>query len=383
MKRALPLLVVTGLAIAGVLAVSAQPAPDKPAIEAVHFSHANHAMYEKADGKPIDTKDPKQCGQCHAIDSKGKLLAPAAQGHYPCLQSKCHGDMPSDKGPPSFFAVSEKYSKAPKDSAMQKEFERAAAMCLGCHEQVPWAWKKPTTKTLALWEEPSEFHIEMAKTSPKSMDHFDHTQMKLNGQQVGCRNCHAVDKDQKLVKGAPGHSQCVQCHTGAGANQPFGMGQCGNCHKEGSREQWIRGIVEASLAKKNKTLSEKDVIARPNSDVYSCGSQNEAQYAKKGKKAKHCFKHETKEHRTDAKGEEVQCKKCHWMVADKRAWTKAAFSNLADLHINKIIGDPTTSDVNRQHAACGGCHPHNKQIELATAECNFCHAVRTTQEPYW
>lgn len=370
---------VAALAVVGVV-VADTPTPT---VEPAHFSHASHASFKTARGATLDTLDPKSCNNCHSLDAKGGVKAPAAQGHAPCLQSKCHGDDPLTSEAPSFFAISEKNSKN-KDPKMVAAFTRASAFCLGCHEQVPWPWQRPTARLLDGWVNQREHHIEMARTATSTMDHYAHTQQKKkSGEQVGCRDCHAVGADFKLVKGAPGHAQCVNCHNTTDG-MAFAMTDCGKCHKSGSRSEWLVEIAENAYTAKGIKKSVKDAPARMKADVFSCGSQGEAQLAKKGKKAHRCFKHETPEHREKKGGTEVQCQQCHWMVSDKRGWVRgASFSNLAELHTNKIIGDPTTSDLNKQHAACGGCHPHKAQIELATAQCEFCHAVRTSQEPYW
>ena len=358
--------------------VPAQPTPPE-AIEPSHFSHADHMSYKTAKGEVVDTRDPKNCGTCHSIDAKGAIKAPAAQGHAPCLQSKCHGDDPLSTDAPSFFAISQKNSTS-TDPNMQKAFKVASAFCLGCHQQVPWPWKKPTARILDGWVNQREHHIEMAKSPSSTMDHYAHTQLKRKGQPVGCRDCHAVDAEFKFIKGAPGHTQCQQCHN-ATDNVAFTMAECGKCHKAGSRDEWLTELYQNNVDDK-KPL---DVKARAKTDIFTCNSQGQQQLAKKGKKAQHCFKHETKEHRTDNKGADVQCRTCHWIVTDTKAWKIAgkSYSNLADLHVNKIIGDPTKSEMDKQHAACASCHPHKAQVELATAQCQYCHAIRTSKEPYW
>lgn len=381
-RVAAPLIAVAVVIVFGV--VDAQK-PEAPlAIEPSHFSHGDHMNYKTKAGKIVDTQDPKQCGACHTIDAKGGIKAPAAQGHAPCLQSKCHGDDPlsEDPGAPSFFAISEKNSKSP-DPKMQAAFKKASAFCLACHEQVPWAWKKPTTRMVDAWVNQREHHIRMAKSATSTMDHWAHTQMKKKDGKtvVGCRDCHAVDTEYKPVKGAPGHTQCVQCHN-AVDKMAFTMAECGKCHISGSRDEWLKEIAEKAYAAKGIQKDVKDVPARMKADVFTCNSQGAKQMEKKGRKV-NCFKHETKQHRTDKAGEDVQCKKCHWIVFDKKSWGTLSFSNLADLHTNKIIGDPTSSDVNKQHAACGASGCHAPDVELATGKCQKCHAIRTSKEPYW
>jgi hypothetical protein len=357
---------------------TAQPAaPQRPLPEPSHFSHQDHLQWG------IDEAAMKQCKTCHSIDAKGMVLAPAAQGHAPCLKSGCHGDDPLKAEAPSFFAISEKNAKS-TDPAVQKAFDRAAAFCLGCHEQVPWAWKKPTTRVLQGWVSQREHHIEMAKTATSRMDHWAHTQAKMkNGEQVGCRHCHQVDKDHKLMVGAPGHPQCMQCHN-ADDKITFAMTECGKCHKSGSQKEWLEEEVRA----RKRDGKAKDFLSRPKSDVRACDSRG-ADETKKRPTPKNfkCFKHETKEHRTDTAGEDVQCKKCHWIVtSDPKLWRPdkgLAWSSLADLHLNKVIGDPFTKDRDQQHKACGGSGCHGKIETGGKTPCQLCHAERTQQEPYW
>jgi hypothetical protein len=85
----------------------------------------------------------------------------------------------------------------------------------------------------------------------------------------------------------------------------------------------------------------------------------------------------------------VQCKQCHWIIIDKSKWGKDpktgkpfSFSTTGQLHLNKIIGDSRTGK-SEQHKACAGCHPHKAQVELESANCQFCHAERTTDKEYW
>jgi hypothetical protein len=341
------------------------PAPAST-IKPAHFKHSDHAGYG------VDTTDAAKCKSCHTIDAKGNVLAPAAQGHAPCLQAGCHAD--------TFLMISEKnQAKAQKDKAFAEQFTKASAFCLACHEQVPWAWKKPTTRVLQGWLNQREHHIEMAKSSLSNMDHWAHTQAKKkDGTQVGCRDCHAVGADFKLLKGSPGHTQCAECHSPT-SGVAFGMSECGRCHKEGSRDEFLRKV----LAERGKELKDKDVASRPDADVRACDSAGEDAYKKKGRKVP-CFRHETKEHREDAKGGGVQCKQCHWIVVDKARWgDKRSYSSLADLHLNKIIGDKPNDSRSMQHEACAGCHPHTSQVKLRGGNCQYCHVERTVPEPYW
>jgi hypothetical protein len=347
----------------------AAQAPDPKVPGATHFTHKDHQGYG------VDTQDPKKCGACHSIDAKGTILAPAALGHAPCLTSGCHAD--------TFLKVSKKNSES-KDPKIAAEYQKAAGMCLGCHEQVPWPWKKPTMRVLSGWLNQREHHVEMARSAKSSMDHFAHatTAKKKGGEVVGCRDCHAVGADFKLIKGAPGHTQCAQCHN-ATDSIAFTMGECGRCHQEGSRTEFLRKVFADRDIKMDPKF---DVETRPGSDVRACDSGGEDAYKKKKGKAP-CFKHETEGHRTQ-KGQDVQCKACHFIVIDKNGWTKGrTFNSVADLHVNKIIGNAFNDTNDMQHAACSGaksCHKHEAQVDINSsgAACTYCHAARTKSEPF-
>ena len=71
-----------------------------PAVAPKHFSHTDH----KARGIDVD-----RCEACHSIDAKGQVLAPAAQGHAPCLDAKCHAT--------DFLAVGQKALDRPHELA--------------------------------------------------------------------------------------------------------------------------------------------------------------------------------------------------------------------------------------------------------------------------
>ena len=342
-------------------------AAPEPSIAAVHFSHKDHAGYG------IDTTDAKKCQVCHSIDAKGNVQAPAALGHAPCLQSGCHAE--------SFLKISKTNAES-KDAKRVAEYQKASAFCLGCHDQVPWAWKKPTTRVTQGWLNQREHHVEMAKSSSSTMDHFSHatTAKFKNGTTIGCRDCHSVDKDNKLVKGTPGHAQCLQCHNPTDAIA-FTMVECGRCHKDGSRKEFLTQVFAERGIKMNPKF---DVETRPGSDVRSCDSAGEDLYKKK-KGAAPCFKHETDGHRT-TKGSDVQCSECHKIVITPSAWSKGrSFNSIADLHVNKIIGNAFNDSNDMQHAACSGaksCHKHEAAVQLQTANCTLCHAARTTAEPF-
>jgi hypothetical protein len=265
---------------------------------------------------------------------------------------------------------------------MQSAYNRAVSLCAACHTETPWAWKKPTMRVMETWLEQREHHIEMKKSDKSTYDHWQHTTLKLpDGKPVTCRGCHVVNKDHTLAKNAPGHNECMQCHN-ATAKMAFEMNECGRCHKAGSRDEWI--VEELTAA--GKKPEGKDFRSRPKNDVRACGSAGAKAAGTKANKGWKCFKHETKEHRETKAGEAVQCKQCHWIVENKNQWPKDKYySNLAELHVYDIIGDPN-ADRDEQHKMCGGCHPHSTQVNMASAgkNCTFCHAYTTTDNGgYW
>ena len=157
MKRVAVLLVcVLGVGIYGAFADTPK---DPKAPEGIHFMHGNHKDPLAKIGINVD--DPAQCKNCHTLDAKGVPLAPASQGHAPCMRSNCHAA--------DFMVISE----AGKKNKPQ-EFARASAFCTGCHPTVPWPWKKPQVLTIQAWRNQREHHIEMAKYGdpPRGMDHF-------------------------------------------------------------------------------------------------------------------------------------------------------------------------------------------------------------------
>jgi hypothetical protein len=204
-------------------------------------------------------------------------------------------------------------------------------------------------------------------------DHYAHTQMKKNGKQIGCRDCHVVDDEgakpsYALVKGAPGHAQCLQCHNNEGPG--FALSECGSCHKDGSRREFIRTVMG------DKFDPAKDVETRPGSRVRECEGEGAALYNAKQKRKVPCFKHETKEHRTKKDGSDVQCATCHYLVTDKKQWVGGrARNSIADLHRNSIIHSNPSDDMEKHHAACSGRGCHAGQTELGPAKaCTKCHA---------
>lgn len=296
-------------------------------IVAKHFSHADH----KARGIAVD-----KCERCHAVDAAGQVLAPAAQGHAPCLDAKCHAT--------DFLAVGEKAKRA-----NPAQFAKSSAICLGCHASVPWPWKKAPTRILKAYEGSREHHVEM--------NHFEHT---VRAKAAGCRGCHTVDaKSFALTAGTPGHAQCATCHN-ARDFKDFTMKQCGNCHLAESREAALRRL----------SITE----SRPKTDVRACATEGHAQLeAKLGKKVP-CFKHERVEHRT-LNGKPVQCASCHYVVADKTKWAARRYQTLADLLANPIIWNAE----DEQHESCGriaACHKRDVDA-VSGAKCNLCHAEKS------
>ncbi len=306
----------------------AAPAPaPAPAVQPKHFSHSDH----KTRGVDVD-----RCAACHSVDAKGQVLAPAAQGHAPCLDARCHAS--------AFLAVGEKAR-----AARPAEFAKASAFCLGCHETVPWPWKKPTTRVLRSYENSREHHIEM--------NHHEHT-VRAN---KACRNCHAVDdKTFALVVGAPGHAQCGTCHNAKSTPPTFLMKECGACHLRESRADYLRRL--------------QITANRPDTDVRACGSEGHVQLEKKLRRKVSCFKHERAEHRT-LNGKPVQCVECHFIVGEKSLWGRRRYVSLADLQVNEIIWN--TRD--QQHESCGrvaACHQRDVD-PVSGAQCNLCHAEKS------
>jgi len=311
---------------------------DLPA--AKHFSHADHA----SKGVVVD-----KCDACHAIDSKGQVLIPAAQGHSPCLEAKCHAS--------SFLAVGAK-----QKAADPVAFNKAAAFCLGCHDSVPWPWKKQEMRVLHSFQNELEYHVEM--------NHYEHTQKKVpsRGSVVDCRSCHAVDvKSFALVTGAPGHAQCALCHN-AKDYPEFTMALCGNCHSRPARADYFLG-------------------SRPKNDVRACDSEGvqllKDKFAKEGRtKAKGevpCFRHERVEHRfldKTAATQPLECNSCHTMVDDKKKWHPGQrYQSLKDLHVAVIINNNGSED---QHKACGktaACHRADVDT-VNGGHCSLCHAEK-------
>lgn len=314
------------LLVLAIVAATSITLAQPQAITPKHFTHADHGK------RGVDVT---KCETCHRIDGKGQVLAPAAQGHAPCLQAECHAS--------DFLAVgtSEKTRKA------GPAFDKAAAFCTGCHATVPWPWKKQTARILPSFENAREYHIEL--------DHFSHaTRAK---QQNDCRGCHIVDGTTfALTSGTPGHGQCVQCHN-AKDYPDFTMAQCGLCHQTPARDTYFKEQLAARGITKKAPRTTR---------VRSCGGEAHAKLAAKNPKTP-CFKHERVEHRTED-GKPVQCAKCHYIIADKAKGDN--YRSLVDLRVLPIIDN----NKDRQHASCGRAGCHNKEVNSSTCAEGFCHA---------
>lgn len=359
-------------------AVLADTPPKEPVVEGIHFLHSNHME------AGVDTESPEKCKDCHSIDPKGAVMAPAGQGHFPCI--KCHAA--------EFLVITEKNKQA-----KPQEFAKAAGFCVGCHPTVPWPWNKPTTVVVSAWRNQREHHIEMAKHGdpPRGQSHFDHTQMtKQNKEKIACRDCHVVGNDFTLATGTPGHAQCMQCHNGKSDHEAaaFAISECGRCHVRGSRENWLKSVLQ----ERNVPIDPKKGIeeSRPGSDVRECASAGKAGFDKKKGKKTPCFKHDTPGHRMKKDATSVQCAQCHFPLSSKKRWGGRKFESIADLHTYKIIGNSDQIEEraacggtnDSQHAACSGggaCHRHKREVDLACPEsnCTLCHANATSKnEPF-
>jgi hypothetical protein len=316
-----------GIAVLGALGAAAA--------EPKHFSHAEH----KARGVDVGT-----CQACHALDAQGQVRAPAAQGHAPCLDARCHAT--------DFLAVGEKAR-----ASQPAQFAKSSAFCLGCHEAVPMPWQKPTTRVLAAYQGSREHHVEM--------NHYDHAVRAK-----ACRGCHVVDERTfALAAGTPGHAQCGTCHTGqpaaaspgaVAAPPAFAMKECGSCHRPGSRAAYLRGLGIAE--------------SRPKTDVRACAGEGHEQAERKQRRKVPCFKHERAEHRTLG-GSPVQCVACHFIVGDRARWGGKKYVSLVDLQANPIIWNAK----DQQHESCGrvaACHKRDVD-PVAGARCNLCHAEKS------
>lgn len=299
-----------------------------PAPPPKHFSHADH----KTRGV-----DVTRCASCHSLDGKGQVLPPAAKGHAPCLDAKCHAT--------DFLAVGEK-ARASKPA----QFAKSSAFCLGCHTEVPWPWKKPGLRIVKSYQGSREHHVEMNS-------HYDHT-LRAKG---SCRGCHVVDdKSFALVTGTPGHAQCGQCHNKGAQPAVFAMDSCATCHKGGSRTAHLKELgITAS---------------RPKTDVRACGSEGHEQLEKKQRKQVPCFKHERADHRT-LNGSPLQCASCHYIVGDRSQWGRRRYDSLLDLQVNPIIWNAK----DQQHESCGrvaACHKRDVD-PVSGANCGLCHAEKS------
>jgi hypothetical protein len=296
---------------------------------------------------------------------------PAGKGHYPCLDSKCHGKAPTPGGTTSFFTISKQFEK---NKEFADAYERAQKFCRGCHPQVPRPWDKVSMLAKPSWQNQRDHHIEMKKNDDGSgSDHYAHTL------KTGCRTCHVVDdKTFELSPRTPGHQQCMTCHTATMPKPGFGMDSCANCHKPGSKKEFLEKEVKARYPDFDPA---KMTATRPGTDVRACKT------AGKPDAKPPCFKHETEEHRT-SKGEDVQCKKCHFMINDKNQWKGRSFATIADLHFNKIIGDVAKKsdcgNQGKQHDSCAGSKCHKPvDFDLGAGRCTKCHLYRKNVDDCW
>lgn len=302
----------------------------EPRVATKHFDHKAHGT------RGLDVT---KCETCHRIDAKGAILAPAAQGHAPCLQAQCHAT--------DFIAVGKP----------GPAFDKAAGFCTGCHETVPVPWKKAPTRVVPSFKAAREYHVEM--------NHLAHAQRAMKSVPApqghagtSCRGCHTVDtKSFALDAGAPGHAQCVQCHNPKDFPD-FTMAQCGLCHQAPGRDAYFA----AELARRNITKR----AARPATRVRACGGEAYEKLAAKNPKTP-CFKHERVEHRTE-NSQPLQCAKCHYIVADPKLGKD--YQSLVDLRVRPIIDN----NRDRQHASCGRAGCHNKEVAAASCAESFCHA---------
>jgi hypothetical protein len=302
------------LLVGGTLLCDAIASAGVVSVTATHFVHADHTKH----GVDVET-----CTQCHAVDSKGTVAAPAALGHSPCQNAGCHAS--------DFVATGAKTLKSDP-----VRYQKAVAFCLGCHAsatgQPPQAWTK--AKPDAAFSGPGDYHVEM--------NHLAHTALQA------CRDCHAVDGlSFKLLDNAPGHRQCITCHNGKPAG-PGPMTQCSMCHKSPSEKQYF-------------------VSKRPDSDVRSCGAPGVAVSAT-------CFKHERREHRFRADNTDLQCGSCHFMVADTGVWNGKSYKSIKDIKSAPII----ENQKDRAHKACGssGCHTADVNDGAGRARCGLCHSQK-------
>jgi hypothetical protein len=305
------------------------PAPSAPAPAVKHFSHTDH----KARGLAIDA-----CSTCHSLDAKGQVLAPAAKGHAPCLDARCHAA--------DFLAVG-----AQTRATEPARFAKSGSFCLGCHLEVPLPWTKPATRVVKAYQGAREHHVEM--------NHYEHARRALP--KDSCRGCHAVDpKTFALAVGAPGHAQCGTCHDGRGAPPAFAMKECGSCHLRESRAEYLR---REGLA-----------VSRPKTDVRACASEGQEQAQQKLGRKVRCFEHERAQHRT-LNGSPVQCSACHFIVGNQAQWGRRQYVSLDDLRRNPIIWNAK----DKQHESCGrvaACHKRDVD-PVSGAKCDLCHAEKS------
>ena len=154
-------------------------APAAPARQDLGFTHEAHGR------RNVQIQN---CGQCHALESDGRLTAPLAKkDHMPCAASGCH----------------------------QTEYmSRTTKICGICHEAAsPWQ------KSAARAKPPAK---------PEWGGRIDHAAHLAKLGATACGTCHG-DK----LSGAPapaGHDPCATCHA---RGQGLPMTQCAGCHVQG------------------------------------------------------------------------------------------------------------------------------------------------------
>jgi hypothetical protein len=173
-------------------------APAAPMRQDMSFTHEAHGR------RNVQIQN---CGQCHALESDGRLTAPLAKkDHMPCAASGCH----------------------------QTEYmNRTTKICGICHETaVPWQKAPSRAKPPA---------------KPEWSGRIDHAAHLAKLGTGACGTCHG-DK----LAGAPepaGHDPCASCHA---RGQGLMMTQCAGCHVQGpvARAAISQWSVRASFVHK-------------------------------------------------------------------------------------------------------------------------------------
>jgi len=359
------------VAAVGVSSSGDTPAPDAK-ITPVFFNHKDH------EGYGVKTSE---CAQCHSVDKNDAVAVPGANGHQPCQSSGCHNTWFLSAGMPS-----------------DKNYARAAAFCLGCHDTPDVKPPKASQKMPAVFKSSKaeiEFHVEMPGPDDPATEgrgsHFAHVDKKQTRQD--CRSCHIVQKGGLLEPGTPGHGQCVVCHGKADREKGtvrISMEQCDKCHRSGPRPSpWTEAAGSRHGDDTQDNVTQKTTTTHATS-VRSCTSEaylhlTDAKFTKHPEKIP-CFKHERPEHRfkdysASTPKEEVQCSQCHYMIDDQSTWARMGrhvqYYSLDDIHKFPII----SNSMNEEHQACGagqkGCHSRDIPSQ-GQGRCELCHAGQET-----